>query len=224
MSNLRARSLLAVLPATSILGIAAFLAAASILSTMSLAEDPQRAFATSQAAVDALVAAVRAGDPASAVVPVLGPDGETSSRRAIRLRTPRRASGSYPHMSIEQMRRLAYDTDGRVILYVGADNWPLPIPLVKKDNQWVFDTAAGEKELVFRRIGANELYTIDVLENLVQVQNEYAAQARKRTGVAQYAQKILSDEGAHNGLYWPAAAGEPDSPIGPLIAKASTAL
>ncbi len=76
MSNLRARSLSAVRPATSIVGIAAFLAAASILSSMSLAEDSQRAFATPQAAVDAPVAAIRAGDPASAVIPALGPDGE----------------------------------------------------------------------------------------------------------------------------------------------------
>jgi hypothetical protein len=76
MSNLRVRSLLVVRPATSILGIAAFLAAASILSTMSLAEDSQRAFATPQSAVDAPVAAVRTGDPASAVIPVLAPDGE----------------------------------------------------------------------------------------------------------------------------------------------------
>jgi Protein of unknown function (DUF2950) len=166
MSNLRARSLLAVLPATSILGIAAFLAAASILSTMSLAEDPQRAFATPQAAVDALVAAVRAGDPASAVVPVLGPDGEKILSSVDKVEDAKARKRFLT--ACEQMRRLAYDIDGRVILYVGADNWPLPIPLVKKDNQWVFDTAAGEKELVFRRIGANELYTIDVLESLVE--------------------------------------------------------
>jgi hypothetical protein len=74
--------------------------------------------------------------------------------------------------------------------------------------------------MTYRRIGTNELYTIDVLENLVQAQEEYAAQARERTGIAQYAQKILSDEGQRNGLYWPAAAGIPESPIGPLIAKA----
>ena len=118
------------------------------------------------------------------------------------------------------MHRLAYDSDGDVVLYVGADNWPLPIPLVKKNNQWMFDTAAGEKELVYRRIGANELYTIDVLDNLVEAQNEYADLERQRTGAAQYAQKILSDEGRRDGLYWPVAEGAPESPIGPLIAKA----
>jgi hypothetical protein len=120
-----------------------------------------------------------------------------------------------------QMHRLAYDADGRVILYLGADNWPFPIPLVKKDHGWVFDTAAGEKELVYRRIGANELFTIDVLNNLVDAQSEYASQVRDESGVTQYAQKILSDKGKHNGLYWPVAAGQPESPIGPLIAKAA---
>jgi hypothetical protein len=81
-------------------------------------------------------------------------------------------------------------------------------------------SAAGEKEIVYRRIGANELYIIDVLENLVEAQNEYAEQQRARSGVAQYAQKLLSDEGRHDGLYWPAAAGKPQSPIGQLITKA----
>ncbi len=218
MSNLRARNFLAVRPATSILAIAAFLAAASILSTMSLAEDSQRAFATPQAAVDALVAAIRASDPASAVIPVLGPDGEKILSSGDKVEDDN--AGKRFISAYDQMHRLAYDTRGRVILYVGDDNWPLPIPLVKKDNGWVFDTAAGQKEMVYRRIGANELYTIDVLENLVQAQNEYAEQARKRTGVAQYAQRILSDDGQRNGLYWPATAGEPESPIGPLIAKA----
>jgi Protein of unknown function (DUF2950) len=117
------------------------------------------------------------------------------------------------------MHRLAYDTDGRVILYVGADNCRGQFRWSRKITDG-FDTAAGQKELVYRRIGANELYTIDVLENLVQAQNEYAAQAHEHTGVAQYAQKILSDENQRNGLYWPAAEGMPESPIGPLIAKA----
>ncbi len=181
-------------------------------------EQAQRGFSTPQAAVDALVAAVRAGDSEDAIIPVLGPDANkilSSSDKVADANARQRFISAY-----EQMHRLAYDSDGDVILYVGADNWPLPIPLVKRNNQWLFDTAAGEKELVYRRIGANELYTIDVLENLVQAQDEYAELERQRSGAAQYAQKILSDEGRRNGLYWPAASGEPDSPIGPLIAKA----
>ncbi len=118
------------------------------------------------------------------------------------------------------MHRLEYDDQGRVILYVGAGNWPVPIPLVKKDNGWVFDTAAGKDELLFRRIGRNELFTIKVLEDLAKAQSEYASQAHDGSE-GQFAQKILSDPGKHNGLYWEAAEGQPESPIGPLVASAS---
>jgi hypothetical protein len=121
----------------------------------------------------------------------------------------------------EQMHRLAYDDQGRVILYIGAENWPAPIPLVKKDSGWVFDTAAGKEELLNRRVGRNELFTIDVLEDLADAQDEYASEARDGGSLGEYAQKILSDPGKHNGLYWVSAEGEPESPIGPLVASAT---
>jgi hypothetical protein len=178
----------------------------------------QRVFATPQTAVEALVSAAQAANPKAAIVPVLGPDADrilSSGDPVADANARKRFVSAY-----RQMHRLAYDNDGRVVLYVGADNWPLPIPLVRKGHGWAFDTAAGEKELIYRRIGTNELYTIDVLHNLVQAQNEYAEQARAASGMAQYAQKILSDQGRRNGLYWPAQAGGPESPIGPLIAKA----
>jgi hypothetical protein len=199
--------------------VATLLTAVLIGPQRSFAYDSsERVFPTPRAAVDALIAAAKAGDPMTAIMPILGPDAEKilSSGDPVEDKNARQRFIS----AYDQMHRLAYDTDGSVVLYVGADNWPLPIPLVKKDNGWLFDTAVGEKEMVYRRIGANELYTIDVLENLVQAQNEYAEHARARSGVAQYAQRILSDDGQRNGLYWPAAAGEPPSPIGPLIAKA----
>jgi hypothetical protein len=100
-------------------------------------------------------------------------------------------------------------------LYIGAHNWPWPIPLVNKGNSWYFDTEAGKKEILYRRIGRNEISTIRVCQELVAAQKEfYAAQHNE------YAQKIFSDEGQHNGLYWKAADGEPQSPIGPLVASA----
>jgi len=119
-----------------------------------------------------------------------------------------------------QMHRVAYDDHGRVILYIGADNWPFPIPMVKEDDRWAFDTESGKKELLFRRIGQNELYTIDVLRDLADAQREYASEGRDGD-VKQFAQKIQGDSGKHDGLYWPVAAGEPESPIGPLIADAT---
>jgi hypothetical protein len=123
--------------------------------------------------------------------------------------------------SYDQMHRLEYDDSGRVILYVGADNWPLPIPIVKQGNAWRFDTAAGKEELLFRRVGRNELLTIDTLEELVEAQQEYAEGQRDSAGATQYAQKIFSDPDKKNGLYWPTSDGGAASPIGALIAQAT---
>ena len=119
-----------------------------------------------------------------------------------------------------EMHRVAYDDHGRVILYIGADNWPFPIPMVKQGDGWAFDTESGKEELLYRRIGQNELYTIDVLRDLADAQREYASEGRDGD-VKQFAQKIQGDSGKHDGLYWPVAVGEPESPIGPLIADAT---
>jgi hypothetical protein len=122
-----------------------------------------------------------------------------------------------------EMHRLAYDEQGRVVLYIGAQNWPVPIPLVKNASGWVFDTAAGKDELLFRRIGRNELFTIKVLEDLADAQSEYASDTHDGGSEGEFAQKILSDTGKQNGLYWETADGQPESPIGPLVAKATAA-
>jgi hypothetical protein len=115
----------------------------------------------------------------------------------------------------QEMHRLVKEPDGTTVLYIGAHNWPWPIPLVNKGNSWYFDTEAGKKEILYRRIGRNEISTIRVCQELVAAQKEfYAAQHNE------YAQKIFSDEGQHDGLYWKAADGEPQSPIGPLVASA----
>jgi len=119
-----------------------------------------------------------------------------------------------------EMHRLAYDDRGRAIMYLGAENWPFPIPLVKSGGGWIFDTSSGKEELLYRRIGRNELYTIDVLEDLAIAEREYATKGRDG-GTKQFAQKVMSDPGKHDGLYWPVSEGEPESPIGPLIAGAT---
>jgi Protein of unknown function (DUF2950) len=101
-------------------------------------------------------------------------------------------------------------------LYIGAENWPMPIPLVNKGNSWYFNTEAGKKEILCRRIGRNEISTIRVCQELVAAEKEYYS-----TQHNEYAQKFFSDQGQHNGLYWKAADGEPQSPIGPLVASAA---
>ena len=97
----------------------------------------------------------------------------------------------------------------------GKENWPTPIPVVKKGNAWYFDTEAGKKEILYRRVGRNELSAIRICQELVAAQKEYYAAQHD-----EYAQKIFSDPDQHNGLYWKASANEPQSPIGPLVAAA----
>jgi hypothetical protein len=92
---------------------------------------------------------------------------------------------------------------------------------LKRDNGWVFDTAAGKEELLYRRIGRNELFTIKVLGDLADAQSEYASEGHDGADAGQYARKLLSDTGKHNGLYWESGEGQPESPIGPLVASAT---
>ena len=111
---------------------------------------------------------------------------------------------------------------GKIVLYVGADDYPFPIPVVPDGPSWRFDTPEGKEEILNRRIGRNELAAIQVCLAYVDAQREYYAQARKQGEVLEYAQRMASTPGKRDGLYWEAKAGEPESPLGPLVAKART--
>jgi len=115
----------------------------------------------------------------------------------------------------QEMHRFVKEPDGSTVLYIGAMNWPAPIPLMKKGNAWYFDTEAGKKEILYRRVGRNELSAIRICQELVAAQKEYFSLQG-----SEYAQKIFSSEGQHNGLYWKPSASEPQSPIGPRVAEA----
>jgi hypothetical protein len=115
---------------------------------------------------------------------------------------------------------LMRESDSKAVLHLGADGWAFPIPLRKQDGQWLFDTEAGEEEILNRRIGANELGTIQVCRTYVQAQREYASVDRSGDEVLAYAQRLRSTPGTHDGLYWASAAGDEQSPLGPLIAQA----
>jgi Protein of unknown function (DUF2950) len=200
--------------------LAALLATFLLVPSFASAEEAaaQRAFASPGAAVGALVAASKANDMKT-LSSILGPDSDQvlSSGDPVADNNARENFVS----RYKEMHRLAYDDQGRVVLYLGAGNWPFPIPLVKKEGGWVFDTAAGKDELLYRRVGRNELFTIKVLEDLADAQSEYASEARDGESVGQFAQKIMSDAGKHNGLYWEAADRQAESPIGPLVASAT---
>jgi hypothetical protein len=119
----------------------------------------------------------------------------------------------------EEMHRFVTEPNGTVTLVIGAENWPLPIPLVNKNGAWYFDTKAGKDEILFRRIGKNELSAIQACTDLVDAQKVYFEKAPYGNS-GEYAQKLVSDEGRHNGLYWDKAGDQLDSPISPLIAYA----
>jgi len=186
---------------------------AAFIPTRSMAQQPgQKTFSSAEDASDALVTATQNNDE-KAMLDILGPEGKkiVSSGDDIEDANSRANFAQ----KYQEMHRLAKEADGTTVLYIGAKNWPTPIPLVNKSNLWYFDTEAGKKEILYRRIGRNEMSAIGVVQELVAAQKEYYGAQHN-----EYAQKIFRSEGQHNGLYWKAADGEPQSPIGPLVASA----
>jgi hypothetical protein len=179
----------------------------------SMAQQPgQKTFSSPQDASNALFTAMQNNDE-KALLDIFGPDGKQIVSSGDD--TEDAESRANFVQKYQQMHRLVKEPDGNTILYIGAENWPTPIPLVNQGNSWYFDTEAGKREILYRRIGRNEISTIAVCQELVAAQKEYYS-----TQHNEYAKGIFSDEGQHNGLYWKAAEGEPQSPVGPLVASA----
>ncbi|MGB8590875.1 MAG: DUF2950 domain-containing protein [Candidatus Acidiferrales bacterium] len=172
----------------------------------------QKTFSSPEDASKAIVMAMQDSDE-KAMLDILGPDGKQIVSSGDDIQDAHNRANFVE--KYQQMHRLMKEPDGTTTLYIGAENWPTPIPLVDKGGAWYFDTEAGKKEILYRRVGRNELSTIRVCEELVAAEKEYYAAQHN-----EYAQKIFSDEGQHDGLYWKAAAGEPQSPVGPLVASA----
>ena len=123
----------------------------------------------------------------------------------------------------EQMHRVVVEPDQTVTLYIGAENWPLPIPIVKNSSgTWYFDTEGGKQEILQRRVGTNENDAIEVLYHLVEAQENYGSEVRQGETNKHYALKFLSDDGKQNGLYWQTSDNDPPSPIGPLLVAAAS--
>jgi hypothetical protein len=122
----------------------------------------------------------------------------------------------------DQMHRLVQEPDQTVTLYAGAENWPMPIPLVKNSaGAWYFDTETGKQEILYRRIGTNENDAIEILKSLVAAQQDYASTLHDGSKSTHYAAKFFSDTGKQNGLYWKTGDADPPSPIGPLLVSAA---
>ena len=187
---------------------------------LAVAQQPgQKTFPSAEEASRALFVAVQ-DDDQQALVGILGPAGKDiiSSGDAVEDTNSRHQFAQ----KYQEMHRLAKEPDGTTTLYIGAENWPLPIPLVNQGGAWSFDTEAGKQEILFRRIGKNELTAIRVCHGLVDAEKAYYAKPRGDDAVKQYAQRFVSDRGGHNGLYWWGADDEPESPIGPLLADAGS--
>jgi len=182
-------------------------------------EAGEKTFANPQDASTALYDAAKSGDKA-AIESVLGASSEgiISSGDAV---LDQKNVDDFVRR-YEQMNRWGKEVNGDQTLFLGVENWPFPVPL-KKDTggQWYFDTKAGIEEVLYRRIGNNEFAAIRVCGVLADGQMDYFDGLHDGSTVHQYAQKLISDPGKQNGLYWKAAEGEPDSPIGPLIAYAN---
>jgi hypothetical protein len=179
-------------------------------------EAGQRTFASAQDAGHALYDAMEARDE-QAPLSVLGQAGKDILSSG----DPQEDSDARVSFVVkyQEMHRFVTEANGAVSLVVGAENWPFPIPLVNKNGSWYFDTSSGKDEIIFRRIGKNELAAIDACRELGAAQNQYFAHPPANLP-NQFAQKLVSDEGRHNGLYWHGASDEFDSPINPLIAYA----
>ena len=176
----------------------------------------QKRFESVNAAVDALIAALRADDQ-KALLEILGEVGRPlvlSGDRVSDRATVTRFLAEY-----DQRHQLEAG-GGKVVLRVGAADFPLAIPLVPDGPSWRWDTAAGKEEILARRIGRNELATIQVCLAYVDAQREYYSQARSKNGVLEYAQRFGSTPGKRDGLYWPTKPGDPLSPFGDLVVKA----
>jgi hypothetical protein len=181
------------------------------------AADAQRSFSSPEQARQALVSAVQAKDHA-ALAAIFGP-----ALKEMEPGDPVEQEAEFQDFAHEVAEAVALQPqgDGKVIVLIGDEKWPFPIPLVKTGENWSFDTAAGREEIVTRRIGHNELLAINACRAYVDAQREYYGMPEPDGDqLPKYAQHMISRPGTRNGLFWPTLAGQKQSPLGPLVAKA----
>ncbi len=178
----------------------------------------QKTFSSSEAALTAFVQAVRDGD-ASELGAILGPGTEqiVSSSDSVADKTARESFLKW----YEERHSLVSSRQGEFTLEVGKNSWSLPIPLAHTGDKWYWDGKAGKDEILYRRIGHNELAAIDVCRGIVAAQRDYAGSAHDGQPAGAYAARIVSEPGKQNGLYWEVKEGDPESPAGPMIAEAA---
>lgn len=200
------------------LATVAFVCCLSLGGLTAQAQATQATFLSPEAAAQGLAAAAKAKDRA-AVLSILGP---TAKRWVLTGDDVADANdvGRFVD-AYERKHGMTRATDAKAILLIGADDFPFPIPIVRTGEAWRFDAEQGREEILNRRIGRNELSTIQVLLAIVDAQREYASAERDGSGLLQYAPRLVSTPGKRDGLYWPTKAGESESPLGPLVGRAT---
>jgi hypothetical protein len=209
-------------PALRDLAFAAVAVAGLLLPGLAAAAEPtgqpkQTSFASPDDAIKGLVAALRAGNTKAAET-ILGPGSRqllTSGDATADENAREQFLAAYDEGS-----KVDKEENGNVVFEVGMNDWPFPIPVVMTEGRWRFDSKAGAQEIINRRIGANELNTINVCLAYVDAQREYASVDRNHDGYLEYAQQFMSSPDKRDGLYWPTPIGEEDSPMGPLMVTA----
>jgi Protein of unknown function (DUF2950) len=195
----------------------ALLVAVMFQGTALAAKPKQKTFETPEAAVEALIKALRAGSEKE-LLAIFGPGSETLISSGDKVDDREREEQFVRRYS--EAIRLEAAGDRKIIIHVGKNEWPFPIPIVKVGESWRFDTKQGKEEILHRRIGENELGAIQTCLAIVDAQREYTAVDRDGDGLLEYAQKFASTKGKADGLYWEVKPGEKPSPLGPLVAKA----
>jgi hypothetical protein len=200
-------------------GLALHAAAPSKPDATAAAQPAQKQFDTPKQAADALVE-VAANFDVTAAKEILGPDGEDIVASEDPVQDKNRAA----EFAAKAKEKMSVQTDkknpNQAIVLVGNDDFPLPIPLVKRSGKWSFDTKVGREEILNRRVGANELNAIEICRGFDEAQHEYAMEKHDGSKVNQYAQHILSTPGKHDGLAWQNSDGTWAGPVGEEVAKA----
>ena len=182
------------------------------------ADAGQKSFKSPEEAVKALIDATK-GNDIKELMAIFGPAGKelifSGDEVADQVGRDRFVK------AYEMMSRVVSEDEKKAILHVGNRDWPFPIPIVKDGENWFFNTKAGKQEVLNRRIGRNELNTIQVCLAYVDAQREYALRNQNKGGLSEYAKRFVSNKGKKDGLYWEAKEGEEQSPLGPLVAKAT---
>ena len=202
--------------ALSLWGLAAVAAIAPVAAQAASRKVVQKTFASPEEAAKAAAEAVASHDRKT-LASIFGPGSERlfSSGDAV---ADRQLGERFTELYSES-HKVVPEGEGKAILQIGKNDWPLPVPIVKQGETWRFDTAAAQDEIIDRRIGRNELFTIQTILAIADAQQDYAAKDRNGDGLLAYAQKFRSSPGKRDGLYWPAKPGATPSPLGPYVAK-----